>query len=56
MEMPQGNSLYSYLKKQKYRFFFFYRIRDQEGRTGPIWRVGTSGRKEDVGKVYRKYG
>jgi hypothetical protein len=35
----QGNSLYSYLKQTKMSFFFFYRIKEQEGRTGPVWGV-----------------
>jgi hypothetical protein len=25
-------------------FFFFYKIGEQEGRTGPVWEVGASGR------------
>jgi hypothetical protein len=36
MEMSQGNSLCSYLKQKCY-FFFFYKIREQEGRIGPVW-------------------
>jgi hypothetical protein len=44
MEVSQGNSLCSYLKQANMLFFFFYKIRDQEGRTGLIWVVGTSGR------------
>jgi hypothetical protein len=34
-------------------FFFFYEIREQEGRTGLAWgevSVGTSGKEEDVKK------
>jgi hypothetical protein len=31
-------------------FFFFYKIREQKVRTGPVWSVGNSGRGEDVGK------
>jgi hypothetical protein len=47
MEMSQGNSLCSYLKQTKlsFLFFFFYKIREQEGGTGP-----TSGSGEEVGK------
>jgi hypothetical protein len=37
------------LNKQKCLFFFSYKIEEQEGRMGPVWKVGTSGRKE-VGK------
>jgi hypothetical protein len=37
MEVPQGNSLYSYLKQPKMSFFFFYKIREQEDETGPAW-------------------
>jgi hypothetical protein len=50
MEMSQGNSLCNYLKQTKMSFFFFYKIGEQEGRTGPAWGVGTSGRREEVGK------
>jgi hypothetical protein len=35
MEMSQGNSLCSYLKQTKMPFFFFYKIREWEGRKGP---------------------
>jgi hypothetical protein len=50
MEMSQGNFLCSYLKLQKCHFFFIYKIREQEGGTGPIWgeKVGTSGGEEMV--------
>jgi hypothetical protein len=37
MEAPQGNSLCSYLKQAKISFFFFYKIGEQEGRTGHAW-------------------
>jgi hypothetical protein len=31
--------------------FFFYKIEEQEGRTGPAWGgTGTSGREEEVGE------
>jgi hypothetical protein len=33
--------------------FLFYKIREQEGRTGPVWGFGTSVRGEDVEKGYR---
>jgi hypothetical protein len=55
MEISQGNSLYSYLKETKMSFFF-NKIREQEGRTGPAWRgvvsvllsVGGGGSEEQV--------
>jgi hypothetical protein len=37
MEISKGNSLYSYLKKHKCHFFF-YKIREQEGRTNSVWK------------------
>jgi hypothetical protein len=40
MEMPQANSLYSYLKQTKH----ILKNREQEGKTGPVWEVSTSGR------------
>jgi hypothetical protein len=46
MEMSQGNSLHSYLKQEKMPFFFsffFYEIREQEGRTGPAREVPVGG-------------
>jgi hypothetical protein len=42
MEMAQEDSLCSYLKQAKMSFcfsFFFYKIREQEGRTGCAWDV-----------------
>jgi hypothetical protein len=38
--MSQGNSLYIYLKQRKmFCFvFFFYKIREQEDRTGLVWK------------------
>jgi hypothetical protein len=53
IEMPQGNSLCSYLKQAKMSFIsFFCIIGEQEGGTGSSWGVGanTSGRGEEVGK------
>jgi hypothetical protein len=35
MEISQGNSLYSYLKQTKISFFF--KNREQESKTGPVW-------------------
>jgi hypothetical protein len=52
MEMAQGNSLYSYLKQIKMLFHFSFT--KQEGRTGPVWGFGTSGRGEVAGKVRRR--
>jgi hypothetical protein len=49
MEVPQGNTL-CFLNKQKCHFIFFYTIGEQEGRTGPVEGVGTSGRGDEVGK------
>jgi hypothetical protein len=37
MEMPQRYSLGSYLKQIKMSSFFFYKIKEQEGRTSPTW-------------------
>jgi hypothetical protein len=54
MEMSQGNSLYSYLKQTNTSFFFFYEIREQEDRTGPVWGAGSSGKREDVGRGCKK--
>jgi hypothetical protein len=34
--------------------FFFYKIGKQEGGTGPVWGVSTSGRGEKVGKRCRR--
>jgi hypothetical protein len=48
MEMSHRNPLYSYLKQTKMSFFLFYKIREQEGRTGPVWGVGTSRRGQCV--------
>jgi hypothetical protein len=53
MEMLQGNQCIAILNKQKCHFFF-YKNRDQEGRTGPAWGGGTSGKGEDVGRGCRR--
>jgi hypothetical protein len=34
----------------KMSFLFFYKIGEQEGRTGPVWVVGISGRWEGMEK------
>jgi hypothetical protein len=52
MEIPQGNSLcsYLYLKQTKISWFFFlsfFKIREQEGRTGP--GHGGGGREKGIG-------
>jgi hypothetical protein len=46
MEVPQENSLCSYLKQAKmsFLFSFFCKIREQEGGTGSACRVDISGR------------
>jgi hypothetical protein len=51
MKMSQGNSQCNYLKQAK--FFFFYKIREQGGRTGLAWGVG-SGRWVDMNKGYTR--
>jgi hypothetical protein len=47
MEMFQGNQCRATLNEQK--CYFFPKNGEQKGRTGPVWRVGTSGRGEDAG-------
>jgi hypothetical protein len=42
MEISQWTSLYSYLKLTK-TLFFFSKNGEQEGKTGPVWGVGTVG-------------
>jgi hypothetical protein len=46
MEMSQWSTLNSYIKQTKMSllFFFCYRNREQEGKTGPVWGHGTSGK------------
>jgi hypothetical protein len=29
---------------------FFFRSREQEGKAGPLWEFGTSGKREDIRK------
>jgi hypothetical protein len=53
MEMSQRNSLYCYLK-QFFSLFSLFSFTKLEGRTGPVWGVGTGVRGEDVGKEYRR--
>jgi hypothetical protein len=40
MEMSQRNSLYSYLKQTEIPFF---KNREQEGKTGPVWGLAPMG-------------
>jgi hypothetical protein len=40
MEMSQGNSLCSNHKQAKMSFFFFHKIGEHEGRTGPACGAG----------------
>jgi hypothetical protein len=42
------------LNRQKCHFLFFYKLGEQEGRTGLVWRAGTSERRENVGKGCRR--
>jgi hypothetical protein len=39
MEVPQGDSLCSYLKQAQMSFFFFCKVEKQDGKTGPSWGV-----------------
>jgi hypothetical protein len=50
LEVPQETPCVAILNKKKMSLFFFYKIREQEGGTGPVWGIGTSGREEEVGK------
>jgi hypothetical protein len=52
VEMSHENSLGSYLKKSKMVCFFFYKIREQTGRTGPAWGDSYQVSGEEVGKGY----
>jgi hypothetical protein len=40
------------LNKQKCNFF--YKNREREGKTSPVWGAGTSGREEDIRKGCRR--
>jgi hypothetical protein len=42
------------LRKLKCLFCCCYKIGEQEGRTDPVWVVGTSANREDVGKEYKR--
>jgi hypothetical protein len=33
---------------------FFYKNREQEGKTGPVWKIYTSGMREDIRKRCRR--
>jgi hypothetical protein len=50
MDVPQGNFLCSYLKQVKVSFFFFYKIREQEGRRGPFGGLVPVGVRRKWGK------
>jgi hypothetical protein len=61
MELSKENSMcsYLYLKQTKMScfsfclfFFYFYKIREQEGRTGLVERVGVG--TSERGRVWRK--
>jgi hypothetical protein len=43
MEVPQGDSLCSYLEQAKMSFLFpfFYKIKEQKVGTGPAWVEGS---------------
>jgi hypothetical protein len=43
---------YSTIKKND--FFFFYKIRKQEGTTVPVWWVGNNGMRKDVSKRFSR--
>jgi hypothetical protein len=47
MEYHNETSCIAILNKQKCPFF---KNREQEGKTGPVWGVDTSGRGEDTRK------
>jgi hypothetical protein len=49
MEVPQVNSLCSYLK-QNCHFFFIYKIGEQEGRTDTAWVDWYQWKREEVRK------
>jgi hypothetical protein len=49
---PVETTIRKGLNKKNDIFFLFYKIRKQEGWTGPVWGFGTSGRVEEVGKGY----
>jgi hypothetical protein len=53
MEVPEGNSLSSYLKQSKMSFFFIFSYTKSENRRAEQvlpGGIGTSGRGEEVGK------
>jgi hypothetical protein len=43
---------YTLIIQREMSFFFFYKIREQECRTGPLWGIGISGRgrREEKGR------
>jgi hypothetical protein len=46
--LSQVDQCISILSKQKYHFL--NTNREQEGRTGPVWGLGTTGSQEDMGR------
>jgi hypothetical protein len=50
MEMSQWNSLYDYLIQTKMSFF---KNREQESKTGPVWGLVPVGGGEDIKKGWR---
>jgi hypothetical protein len=50
MEMPQGNSLFNYLKQAKNVISFFSDFAKQKGRTGPAWGGGRVGEADTNGR------
>jgi hypothetical protein len=53
MEMSQINTLHSYLKQKKMSLKK-NKNGEQEGKTGPVWGIGTSGRGKDIRKGCRR--
>jgi hypothetical protein len=51
MEIPQQTPCIAILNKQKCLFF---KNREQEGKTGPGWGFGTSGKRDDIRKGCRR--
>jgi hypothetical protein len=38
------------MNKNVISFFFFYKNGEQEGKSGPVWEIETSWRREDIRK------
>jgi hypothetical protein len=54
MDVSQGSSLCNYLKPKKGQFVSAYKIGEQEGRIGFVWRSWYQWMGEDVGKGHRR--